>query len=533
MIRSRIAASLPSRPEARRLLLGTLLAAIGQGMTLPFLFVYLTEVRHLDPVIVGVVAAWMGLLGLILGGPAGALIDRFGARRVTLPLFLCDAIGVASYGFVHSAWQAMLSATVCAFGGAAVWSGQNTIMTSVTTEKERQHVFGLNFAILNLGIGTGGVIAGYIANVHHAWSFQILYGVNGIAVVAPMLILLSMPKIGGPLGKPAADGDAPAGPKPGYRTVFANRAFRRYALFVTVLMVCGYSQIEIGFPAYASTVAGVSPRVIAWGFAANTGTIVIAQLFVLKRLQGRSRSRALALVGAIIAVAWLVLGLGALGRSSGAAIPILGVVLCSTVFAVGETMMSPVMPAIVNAIATDELRGRYNALTSMSWGLTAIIGPLTAAPLIGHGYGTVWLVLIGVGALAASAIALSLHRVLTPREDGRDLTDAEATSADPTPVMADLTDTAAPDLSALRDRTVPTQAGPDGAVLSDAQAALSVPPGVLGHPAAKSDAPGAQSGLDTSDKLGTTDRLGTSIGRGMSDGRGTTDGARVSEPANR
>ncbi|HEY1485206.1 MAG TPA: MFS transporter, partial [Micromonosporaceae bacterium] len=348
MIRATLpAVNLPSRPEARRLLVGTFLSSIGQGMTLPFLFVYLTEVRHLDPTIVGVVAAWMGLLGLILSGPTGALIDRFGARRVILPLFLCDAVGVTSFGFVHNSWQALGAATVSALGGAAVWSGQNTILTSVTTEKERQHVFGLSFAILNLGIGLGGVIAGFIADPHRASSFQLLYAVNGLAVFAPVLILLSMRGVGGPIVSAErivnADGSTTTkrASHGGYRAVFANRAFRRYAIFATVLMSCAYAQIEVGFPAFASTAAGVTPRVIAWALAANTATIVVFQLFVLKRMQGRSRSRALALVGAIIGFSWLILGAGALGKSISPAIAVVGVVACSAVFACGETLMSP------------------------------------------------------------------------------------------------------------------------------------------------------------------------------------------------
>jgi len=102
--------------------------------------------------------------------------------------------------------------------------------------------------------------------------------------------------------------------------------------------------------------------------------------------------------------------------------------MCSVVFACGETLMSPIMPAVTNALATNELRGRYNAVSSSTWGITAIIGPLTAAPLIGHGLATIWLILVVVGGLAASAVALSLHRLLTPKQDGRDLdTDGPAT----------------------------------------------------------------------------------------------------------
>jgi hypothetical protein len=37
--------TLPERPEARWLLAGVLVSSVGRGLTLPFLFIYLTEVR--------------------------------------------------------------------------------------------------------------------------------------------------------------------------------------------------------------------------------------------------------------------------------------------------------------------------------------------------------------------------------------------------------------------------------------------------------------------------------------------------------
>jgi MFS family permease len=416
-----IRSALPERPEARRLLIGTLLAALGQGMTLPFLFIYLHEVRHIDATAVGVVVAWMGLLGLVLAVPVGTLIDRFGARHVVLPLVLLDSLGVGSYALAHTTWQAFGSATLAAVGQSAIWPAMNTIFTTVTNEAERQRVFGLNFAILNLGIGTGGVVAGFIVDVHRVGSFQVLYVTNAIATLLPAAILLSMRSVGGPIVE--QHDDAGQREHGGYRRVLADRAFRRFVLFTLVLMSCAYAQIEVGYTAFSATVADVSPRIIAWGLAANTVTIVLAQLYVLKRMEGRSRTGALAVVGVIIATSWVILGLGTLGKSVSGALPVLGVLMCAVVFACGETLMSPILPALTNALAPDELRGRYNAMASMTWGVTFVVGPLTAAPLIGHGLAGVWLGLVVGGALVASTIALSLRPLLTPAQDGR--TDAE------------------------------------------------------------------------------------------------------------
>ena len=393
---------------------GTLLSAIGHGMTLPFLFVYLHEIRHLDATVVGVVVAWMGLLSLVLAAPGGALIDRFGVRRVVLPLYVVEGAGTISIGYVHDAAQAFLVATLVAMGGSSVYAAFNTLLSSVTSEGERQRVFGLNFAILNLGIGVGGMTAGFIADNHDPGSFQLLYLVDGLGMMVPAAILLSMPAVGHRLV--AAEAGIATG---GYREVLAHRAFRRFLLFVLLITVCGYAQIEIGFSAFATLVSDVSPKVIAWALAANTVTIVLAQMAVISRLHGRSRSRALAGVGAVIALSWSVLGLSGLAGGSHPALAVAGVVVCAVVFACGETIMSPMMPAITNVLATDELRGRFNAMSSMIWGLTAIAGPLTAAPLIGHGLGGAWIVLLVIGSTAAALVALSLGRLLTPVQDGR------------------------------------------------------------------------------------------------------------------
>ncbi|HET8658615.1 MAG TPA: MFS transporter [Micromonosporaceae bacterium] len=410
-------AALPARPEARRILAGTLFSAVGRGMTLPFLFIYLHQVRGLSAATVGLVVGWIGVVSLALSPVAGTLIDRFGARRVMLPCLLVEAAGVLSLAAVDSAGKAFATATAVAVGGSALWSGQSTILASLTGEEERQRVFGLQFTLVNLGIGVGGLIGGALVHIEQPGTFQLLYVLDAVGYLIPLAILLSMPAVGRRLVEPA--GPDAGQPARGYGEVLRDRPFRRLFVFGLVLTTCGYAQIEIGFTAFATTVSGVSPRVIGWALAGNTLTIVLAQLFVIRILQGRSRTLALAGVGVLFAAAWLVLGLTGLGGWATRAVAAMGVVACAVVFGLGETLLSPVMPALTNALAPDELRGRYNAAGSMVWGISAIAGPVTAGPLIGAGHSGLWVVLVTAGSLVASGIALSLRPLLTPQQDGR------------------------------------------------------------------------------------------------------------------
>ncbi len=427
--------ALPDSREARRILLGTLFSAIGRGLTLPFLFVYLNEVRGLPAGTVGLLVGWTGLVSLLLSPVGGTLIDRLGARRVVLPLFAVEAAGMASLGLVRSVPTAFIALTFAAIGGAGLWSGQNTILASLVPDEQRQRVFGLSFTLLNLGIGIGGMVAASIVDVTRPVTFQAIYLADAASYLVPAAILLSMPRVGrrlvappdaappDPVPSTASVDPVPAVASPpsgGWREVLRDRSFVRLVIFGLTLTTCGYAQIEIGFTAYSTHVAHVSPRIIGWALAGNTLMIVSAQLFVLRLLHHRSRTRALSGVGLIFAGSWVVLAAGGYAGQHGQVLLAgLGVVGCAVVFAVGETLLSPTMPALTNALATDALRGRYNAMSSIIFGISGIVGPITAGPLIGAGRSGLWVVMVVTGCLLASVLALRLHRRLTPEQDGR------------------------------------------------------------------------------------------------------------------
>jgi MFS family permease len=258
-----------------------------------------------------------------------------------------------------------------------------------------------------------------VADVSRPATFQAIYLGDAVSYLIPAAILLTLPHAGRRLAPDAAEvADQPT--SGGYRQVFADRAFMRFFIYGLALTTCGYAQVEVGFTAFSTEVAQVAPRVIAWALAGNTLLIVVAQLLVLRWLDGRSRSTALAIAGVIFAASWLALAAaGYAGQRGAAAAAVAGVVGCAVIFAAGEMLLAPVMPALTNALATDELRGRYNALGSMVWGISGVIGPVAAGPLIGAGHPAVWVVLVVGGCLGACVLALGLRGRLTPEQDGR------------------------------------------------------------------------------------------------------------------
>ena len=142
------------------------------------------------------------MVTLALSPLGGTLIDRFGARRVVLPCLLIEAVGTGSLALVDSTGSALAVLTLIAIGSSAIWSGQNTILASLTDDGERQRVFGLNFALLNLGIGIGGMISGAIVDTARPVTFQTIYLLDAVSYLMPALILLTLPGVGRRLGRP-------------------------------------------------------------------------------------------------------------------------------------------------------------------------------------------------------------------------------------------------------------------------------------------------------------------------------------------
>ena len=151
-------------------------------------------------------------------------------------------------------------------------------------------------------------------------------------------------------------------------------------------------------------------------FAANTFMIVLAQVTMLGWLKGRSRTKVMGVIAVMWAVSWWMLPLAP--RQS-EMIAVLLVVLFAAMFGVGETLWSPTMPGLVNALAPAHLRGRYNAASGLTWNVSAMLGPMIAGGLIGTGNGVAWAIMCGVGILCGGFMAQRLRRHLSAEQDGR------------------------------------------------------------------------------------------------------------------
>lgn len=202
--------------------------------------------------------------------------------------------------------------------------------------------------------------------------------------------------------------DRPSG-SPGYLQVLRLSATMPLVALAFLLGLVGYPQLNVGLPALARDL-GASPTSIGVAFAVNGLVIVAAQLFVVVRLQRVRRTRAMAVTALLWATVWGLAGL--IGVVHGCVAVTVVLAVCTGVFAIGETLMQPTLPAITNDVADDHSRGRFNALTNGAEVSSFVVGSLAAGVLIGAGLIPVFLA--ALVALCLIAVFLSI-RILEPR----------------------------------------------------------------------------------------------------------------------
>lgn len=397
---------------ARLMLLGVAVDALGVGLVLPFLVIYLHEVRGISVATVGVLAAVPAVVALGLLGPVGVLVDRVGPRRVQMVAVVCSALGALTLAGADDVALAALAMLLTGVGHAAFWPANQALVADVLPSEARTRFFGVSFTLLNAGIGVGGVLGALYVSVDDPSTFTTVYLLDAVSFLGPLVVLAwPLRHVGGPVAVPD---HAPEGGS--YSEVLRDPVFRRLLVVVFFSAFVGYGQIEAGWTAYSRLVADVSTRTIGVAFAVNTGLIVALQMLVVRHIEGRRRTSVLALLAAIWAVAWGVMGVAGLAAGTTAAAVL--VVASMGIFALGETLLSPIAPAITNDLAPEHLRGRYNATASLAFQLAAISAPVSAGFLIGHEMPVTYVVTLLAGCVAFGVLALRMEGLLPRRANG-------------------------------------------------------------------------------------------------------------------
>ncbi|MFE0473381.1 MFS transporter [Streptomyces sp. NPDC058947] len=415
----------------RRIHVGNALSAFGLGFTVPYLYVYVAQVRGLGAMTAGLVLAVFAVAALVVLPFAGRAIVRRGPLPVLLAALLTAAVGALTLGISGSAAAVLASASLLGAGQAVMQPALATMIVDCSSAETRSRAFAMQFFLQNLGLGVGGLIGGHLVDTTSAASFTLLFAIEAAMF---LLLVVVMATVRMPHA-PRIEG-APAAGRSSWKQLLGNRAMVQLCVLGFVLFFACYGQFESGLSAYGVEAAGISTSALGTALAANTLMIVVAQFAVLRFVERRRRSRVIAAVGLIWAVAWAVAGYAGLGHGS-QEMATAAFVSTYALFGLGEAMLSPTVAPLVADLAPEGMAGQYNSAFALVKQLALAVGPAVGGPL-GASLHAPYIVAFLVFSLGITVLAVRLGRQLTEAQDQPWLAKSRVVARGGAPVSADV-----------------------------------------------------------------------------------------------
>ncbi|TWE16840.1 MFS transporter [Kitasatospora atroaurantiaca] len=395
----------------RRVQIGNALSAFGSGFTMPYMFVYVDQVRGLGSPAAGMVFTVFALAALAVLPFTGRGIDRYGPRPVLLAGAGLAATGAFAFGHASTTPLLLVSSFLFGAGVTTCQPALATMIVRCSTRATRSRAFALQFTLVNLGMGIGALVGGQIVDVADPASLTRLFTIEaltflGLAAVtgtaripgaAPVLLR----EVGGPTG---------------LRALVADKAMLRLCLLAGLIFFTCYGQFESGVAAFATDTVGTAPSTLGFAIGANALTIVVLQMFVVRITERRRRTTAMAAAGVVWLAAWGMALVAGLIRSETMAATV-AIVAIYALFGVGESLLAPTLGPIVADLAPARLLGTYNSGYALVKQIAIAVGPAVGVLLVGSGTWPLYLAAMAGCTLLIVTLALRLRAHLTPAQD--------------------------------------------------------------------------------------------------------------------
>ena len=356
-------------PQRYWIVVGTsFIDGIGNTLLFPFFALYITQKFHIGMTQAGVLLGLSSLAGLFGGILGGALTDKFGRRSIILFGLVFSALSSLAFGFTNSLAMMYPLSIIIGLIGSLSHPAHGAMIADILPEEKRQEGFGMLRVVNNMSWLVGPTIAGFVASK----SFIALFVSDAIiSCIVAVIFYRSIPE-SKPAPHPSAQPETILETLAGYGHVLRDLA---YMAFITacIFMTTTYQQMYNSLSVYLRDVHGIQPQ--GYGILLSTSaiTVILFQFWTTRQIKRQPPFLMMAL-GAI----FYAIGFSLFGVFTTLPLFMLNVVIIT----VGEMIVMPILQAVVASFAPVEMRGRYMAVSGLTWLIPATIGPAAAGYIL-------------------------------------------------------------------------------------------------------------------------------------------------------
>lgn len=361
---------------------------IGGTLLWPFLALYITDKFGVGMTLAGVILGLFSLFGLLGSTIGGALTDRFGRKKIILAGLIFSALSTVSLAFVNNFSVLYPLAALIGILGGISGPAHSAMVADMLPEEKRNEGFGILRVAGNLSWIIGPTIGGFIASQSYLYLFllDVLFSIC-TAVMVFFIIPETMPE-----KKQGEPTESILKTLAGYRIVISDWFFVAF-LVVSMLMLVVYQQMYSTLSVYMRDVHQFPTNYYGGILSASAVLVVLTQFWISQQTQKKPPMLMMALGCGLYAI-----GFGMIGFIQ----PFYLFVVSVLVITLGEMISVPVSQALAASFAPEDMRGRYMAVSSVSWSLPSAIGPAVAGIILDR-YDPNWVWYLG-GILCSVAV---------------------------------------------------------------------------------------------------------------------------------
>lgn len=361
---------------------------------LPFLSLFLVKRLGLSYQSAGV-AVMMNSLSIIPGSFAGGKIaDHFGRKRSYAIFQLSAAICLFFCTFTENPQVIIVLVCMSSFFNGGVRPIISAIITDVLPAEKRQMGFSLSYLGINLGVSTGLLVAGFLFNHYIPLIFI------GDAVTSFMAVLLVMLNIKESLpdyNENKIISEEERSESGNVFSVLLRRPKILVFLIINIVLNLVYVQHTFSLPMMLDNVfgsSGASNFGIIMSF--NAVTVIVMTMFLTHATREWKSLSSIALAGLLYAMGF---GMITFIRT----MPLY--ILSTFIWTSGEIMLVTNFGVYIANNTPQNYRARFNAVTSLSWGIGAALGTSLMGRYMDYfGVEAVWPLVFFLGLLGSAGM---------------------------------------------------------------------------------------------------------------------------------
>ena len=336
----------------------------GGFMLYPFFALYLTKKFDIGMSTVGVLFAVFATSGFVGSALGGALTDRMGRKRVFIFSLVLSALSALGMGFAPTLeifiGISVIVGTLSSIGGPA----HEAVVADLLPANKRAEGYGIIRVVFNMAV----IIAPAVAGLLIARSYLLLFIIDSvISLIAAAVVIFALPETK-PQAHPDAKPESMSQTFGGYGKVFRDVPFVAFVC-VSVMMTLVYMNVNTTLGVFLRDNHGIPEIGYGYLLSMNAVMVVALQFWIARKLEKYKPMLMMALGSAFYAVGFAMYGFTSTYLLFAAAM---------VVITVGEMIISPIQQSLVASFAPEDMRGRYMAISGLSWGIAFAAGPYLA-----------------------------------------------------------------------------------------------------------------------------------------------------------